>query len=56
MGKQVYDDNDTYIRVNDDVMDGITDYNPAGTWNEDNTMWSWGIHINKSYVTFRYYV
>jgi hypothetical protein len=55
-GKVVYDDNDTYINVNDDVMDGITEENPAGRWNDDKTVWSWGTHINNNYVVFRYYV
>jgi hypothetical protein len=56
MGKTCYDDNQVYTNINDDVMDGITENNPAGRWNDDGSFWSWGIFINDAYVTFRYYI
>jgi hypothetical protein len=54
-GKKFYGDNDTYIDVNDYVMDGVTE-NLPGQWNEQLNIWSWGMFINDNYVTFRYYI
>lgn len=55
-GKLVYDDNELYINLNDDVMDGITESNPAGEWNADRTVWFWGTYVMEQYIVFRYYI
>lgn len=42
-----------YMNVNDDLMDGISQYIP-GTWNSDHTEWSWGMFINDEYIEFTF--